>query len=455
MLQATYSSNNGTPMYFYVSTEDRRYNTDVDDATYLRYLFKFTNNMDGRVVYAYGQNQEVYERYTKVTFYHHSTEDVFLGRVNFEPNGYWNYKVYEVSSLTKGLALSCSTAPSSAQGASEAGKDTGHIGYYTISNPAGDVISTLRFTGENDTYDQELTELDAGTYVCRIYNGCDDLVLNSGFIVGTQQAQSDDARWLEITAVDQTTTGTTYSIVSRMPVGHSYAFLRSVGGATEEQITNITSKPQTTTHTFTQYDPFANNLLELDAYNQTGGSAGGGAVILDNPINLNPITQPSSIYGIIGNLAVSNVSTDAGGNVLSKGKVWYCVVNGTSASSTTQGYYTLQGVVEQGKLYVSEESGEEQVQYLENAKGVQKLTIVNGGSGYTSAPTITITGTNTSQVTATCTISGGVVNSVTLTSSGNGYTTDPVVELSGGGNPTNPATILASIEQTNYIYYGQ
>jgi len=42
------------------------------------------------------------------------------------------------------------------------------------------------------------------------------------------------------------------------------------------------------------------------------------------------------------------------------------IINGTASESTTQGYWTLQGVVEQGKLYVSEPSGEEQVQYTQN-----------------------------------------------------------------------------------------
>ena len=41
----------------------------------------------------------------------------------------------------------------------------------------------------------------------------------------------------------------------------------------------------------------------------------------------------------------------------------FTVINGTTAASTTQGFYTLEGVVEEGKLYVSEPSGEEQVQY--------------------------------------------------------------------------------------------
>ena len=362
MLQATYKS----AYVFYVSTEDRRYDTSVVSTEFLRYLFKFTNNMDGRVVYAYGQDQVVFNRYTKVDFTHNTTENVFTGKVNYVPNGYWNYKVYEVSSLSKSTGLSCATAPISANGDTAAGLDTGNIGSYAVTNSSGTAISEANFTGKNDVYGLVLSDLDAGTYISKITDGCDVLVNTSGFLFLNQQAQSDDTRWLEITGATQTATGTEYTVVSNMPVGHSYGFTRNYGGAPETQITNITSKPQTTTHTLTQYATFSQNLVELEAYDQTGGAAGGGATVLDNPLNLNPITNPSSVYGFTRALYLNPVSTNSGGTVLDKGNMSLTIINGTTSESTTQGYWTLQGIVEQGKLYVSEPSGEEQVQYTQN-----------------------------------------------------------------------------------------
>ena len=118
----------------------------------------------------------------------------------------------------------------------------------------------------------------------------------------------------------------------------------------------------------------------------------------------------------------------------------------------------VEGLVAIGKLYLAETSGSEEVQYIQNAKRVQSLTIVSGGAGYDTAPTITIAAPGTTggkQATATCTISGGVVNTVTITYAGSGYTTNPIVSVSGGGSPNPEANITASIEQTNYIYYGQ
>tara|TARA_R110002073_G_scaffold185647_2_gene344171 strand:+ start:455 stop:1165 length:711 start_codon:yes stop_codon:yes gene_type:complete len=117
----------------------------------------------------------------------------------------------------------------------------------------------------------------------------------------------------------------------------------------------------------------------------------------------------------------------------------------------------VEGLVAIGKLYLAEKAGDEEVQYIQNAKRVQTLTIGYGGTGYTTAPTVTIAAPGTTgghQATATCTVALGAVNTVTITYAGSGYETNPIVTLTGGGF-TAEATITATIEQTNYIYYGQ
>ena len=50
----------------------------------------------------------------------------------------------------------------------------------------------------------------------------------------------------------------------------------------------------------------------------------------------------------------------------------------------------VQGLVAIGKLYLSEKDGSEEVQYIQSAKRVQTLTIISGGVGYGTAPTVTI-----------------------------------------------------------------
>ena len=374
MLHATYKA---SPYIFYISTEDRRYNTTVPTSQ-IRFLFKFTNDMDGRVVYAYGQDQVVYDRYTKVTLLHNTTEDIFLGRVNFVPNGYWNYVVYEVSSLSSIASLTCETAPQTANGDTPSGADTGNIGYYTLANPSGAITSTVQLTGKNDIYEKLFSDIDvAGSYLVTLYNGCGVQVDVGAWNIITQVAQADNSRPAYIDNFKQTSTGITFDVVSNMPIGHSYDFYDN-SSLSYVQITNITSKPQTTSHTFTSPAPFTvdASLLEMEGWDQTGGSAGGGAKAFDN-INIFRIPR-SKYYGISQSLYYNPISVNSGGTILLKGDAMYTVINGTVTESTTQGFYTLQGVVEEGKLYIKEPVGEEQVQYTKYEAPASTNTIYYG-----------------------------------------------------------------------------
>tara|TARA_R110002020_G_scaffold30421_3_gene95911 strand:+ start:884 stop:1495 length:612 start_codon:yes stop_codon:yes gene_type:complete len=114
----------------------------------------------------------------------------------------------------------------------------------------------------------------------------------------------------------------------------------------------------------------------------------------------------------------------------------------------------VMGLVTKGKMYVAEKSGIEEVTYSQNGKGVQSITIIEAGAGYTSAPTIVISGGGNpiTTATATCTISGGAINTVTITDPGNGYTSKPTVTITG--TATTLGRLVASIEKTNYIYAG-
>lgn len=80
--------------------------------------------------------------------------------------------------------------------------------------------------------------------------------------------------------------------------------------------------------------------------------------------------------------------------------------------------------------------------------GASGITIINSGSGYTTAPDVVITGTGTG-ATATCTISGGSVDSVTVTDGGSGYYGSVTVEFVGGGDPTVIATGIVNITDYN------
>lgn len=90
------------------------------------------------------------------------------------------------------------------------------------------------------------------------------------------------------------------------------------------------------------------------------------------------------------------------------------------------------------------------VLHIENFKGtpatvtatisggaVTGITINNGGSGYTSAPTVNFYGggpvvNGGSKARATATITGGAVTGITINNGGSGYTSAPAVSVSGG-----------------------
>ena len=79
------------------------------------------------------------------------------------------------------------------------------------------------------------------------------------------------------------------------------------------------------------------------------------------------------------------------------------------------------------------------------ANGVFSITLSNGGSGYTSNPTVSFTGGGGSGATATVVRTGNIVTAVTITNPGSGYTSAPTVVFSGGGG--TGATAMSIITQ--------
>lgn len=64
---------------------------------------------------------------------------------------------------------------------------------------------------------------------------------------------------------------------------------------------------------------------------------------------------------------------------------------------------------------------------------IKQIKITNAGSGYSSAPTITITGDGAS-ATATATVSGGNITAITITNPGTNYTQASIAVTGGGGS---------------------
>ena len=86
--------------------------------------------------------------------------------------------------------------------------------------------------------------------------------------------------------------------------------------------------------------------------------------------------------------------------------------------------------------------------WVDDPNPVTGVTVTDGGSGYTSAPTVSFSGGGGSGASATATVEGGVVTGVALTSPGAGYTTAPTVSFAGGGGSSAAATAAVEAIQT-------
>ena len=84
---------------------------------------------------------------------------------------------------------------------------------------------------------------------------------------------------------------------------------------------------------------------------------------------------------------------------------------------------------------------------------VTSIEVNNGGSGYTTTPTVTITGGTGSGATATAVLSGDAVASVLVTTGGSGYTSAPDVRIapppntaSGGVTAVASASLIKNLQ---------
>ena len=72
--------------------------------------------------------------------------------------------------------------------------------------------------------------------------------------------------------------------------------------------------------------------------------------------------------------------------------------------------------------------------YKDNYKlSVSQIIVADGGSDYTEAPTVTISGGNGTGATAQAYVANGSITKIVVTNGGSGYTNTPTVTLTGGG----------------------
>lgn len=91
--------------------------------------------------------------------------------------------------------------------------------------------------------------------------------------------------------------------------------------------------------------------------------------------------------------------------------------------------------------------GNEPMNAVSNLSSISKdegriisITVTDGGTGYTTAPTVSITGGGGTGATAVAEVVAGEVVSVTITNPGSGYTSAPTISFTGGGGMDAAAT---------------
>lgn len=151
----------------------------------------------------------------------------------------------------------------------------------------------------------------------------------------------------------------------------------------------------------------------------------------------------TSLAGLwVGDVTVSHV-----GNKVSNGaKAKSSVTNGVVTSIAVEGsggygYETAPGVT----IAPPPASVQATATATRTGDAVTSITITNRGSGYVTAPTVTIAASPGVTATATATIEAGVVKTITLTGGGEAYLSDPVVTISAPPPAGSAATATATV----------
>lgn len=86
---------------------------------------------------------------------------------------------------------------------------------------------------------------------------------------------------------------------------------------------------------------------------------------------------------------------------------------------------------------------------------VVDVSLINYGSGYVEAPSVTFSGGGGSSAAATATVAGGKISNITVTNVGSGYTSDPTVVLQVPVLTVGTAQVIAANDTIMYSGHSQ
>lgn len=193
-----------------------------------------------------------------------------------------------------------------------------------------------------------------------------------------------------------------------------------------------------------QQSPWMENWFPIGAYNlrtmygkgsNLFSATGGKTIVYLYPYNIG--TTPF-IFICYNNGAGSQINVNTGvetvisatvglfysGTNLPQGAQWGSQYLQIVSSTASNGYFIWDGTI----LYSPGSIGP-----------FATPDIIQGGTGYTVAPSIAITGGGGAAAAATAIITNGIVTGFTVTNAGSGYTSEPVATITGGGPPAGGA----------------
>lgn len=183
----------------------------------------------------------------------------------------------------------------------------------------------------------------------------------------------------------------------------------------------------------TQGVSISNNMISMAANTQVGievRQGGDGLAVQGNLIRGSTSNNAIQLATDSVNCANNVFVPDIGGTVIASTAT--LVVPDWSETITVTGTANITNI----RTY-SQDAYHEKVAWVK---------VTNGGSGYTSAPTVSFSGGGGSNAAANAYVgSNGTVTGVLLTNYGSGYTSAPTVSFSGGGGSSAAATAQVGV----------
>jgi len=312
-------------------------------------------------------------------------------------------------------------------------------------------------TSLNNSY--TLNTDDVGTVAFSFtYTANDNNEYTASFTAEMQQATNNSSSRESVTSI-KTNSGRVFAAQDRMVTAQDYSVFPLTVGDNVRKIKSVNRIHSGHSRFIDINDPTAQ-------YQNVSIVADDGYVYSENTLNRTTLSLPTNlteeqifdqyISNLISNPETINlfyqkyspVSVAFSSNTASF--QW----NQVSSFGGTTGYITRNSIVERVSKSASTDVKEIKVgsivefiesPYNSGSLGVTgtPLTITNGGSGYTSTPTVTFKGTG-SGATANAVITAGVVTSITIVSGGQGYTNPVTVEITGGGGTSASASVTAT-----------